>query len=322
MNLESHTQSPTITKIYKDYEDARWKGKGPRLGAASIGKKCLRASWLGFRWAWSSKFDGRLLRLFGYGHRGEDHMIAELRKAGCEVWDRDPDNPKKQISLEAFGGHFVCKPDGVIKGLAEAPKTPHALEIKGMNDKNFKKWKAKGVAISHPHYYPQCQIEMHLLNLDRCYFFVENKNTSELWAERLEYNKAEAIKLMSRAETAIFSPKPPARISEDPSSFDCKICDLFAVCQGCKIPEVTCRSCVHATPERKGGWSCRLGHDATAPCKDHLFIPDMMPKDLVVEDAGDDWVSYIDQDTGEEIRNAGNSQELHDSRRKREATIT
>ena len=40
--------------------------------------------------------------------------------------------------------------------------------------------------------------------------------------------------------------------------------------------------------------------------------------DLVVEDAGDDWVSYIDQDTGEEIRNAGNSQELHESRRKRE----
>jgi hypothetical protein len=46
-----------------------------------------------------------------------------------------------------------------------------------------------------------------------------------------------------------------------------------------------------------------------------------MPKDLTVEDAGEDWVSYKEEDTGEVIRNEGNSQELHDSRRKREVTF-
>lgn len=322
LDLEQHIQSPTIGKIYQDYEDAAWRGKGPRLGAAAMGKPCDRQLWYSFRWAWTRKIDGRLLRLFGYGHRGEDHMIAELRKAGVEVWDRDPENPKKQISRTAFGGHFVCKPDGVVKGLAEAPKTAHVLEIKGMNDANFKKFKNKGVAVSHPHYFAQCQIEMHTMQLDRCYFLVENKNNSELWAERLEYDAAAATQLMARAERVIFSQNPPAKMHEDSSRFDCKFCDFWAVCHGCKIPEVSCRTCAHVTPEREGGWSCRLGRDATAPCDKHLFIPKIMPKDLTVEDAGEDWVSYKEEDTGEVVRNEGNSQELHDSRRRREATIT
>jgi len=39
-----------------------------------------------------------------------------------------------------------------------------------------------------------------------------------------------------------------------------------------------------------------------------------MPKDLVVHDAGDDFVEYQDQDTGDIIKNKENSQAIFDGR--------
>jgi len=85
------------------------------------------------------------------------------------------------------------------------------------------------------------------------------------------------------------------------------------VCHGCKIPEVSCRTCSHVTPEQNGTWSCAKGKPAVT-CSEHLYIPQVMPKDLVVVDAGDDFVEYEDQDTGEIIRNENNSQAIFDGR--------
>jgi len=45
-----------------------------------------------------------------------------------------------------------------------------------------------------------------------------------------------------------------------------------------------------------------------------LYIPQIMPKDFVVIDAGDDFVEYEDQDTGEVIKNKNNSQAIFDGR--------
>jgi hypothetical protein len=47
-----------------------------------------------------------------------------------------------------------------------------------------------------------------------------------------------------------------------------------------------------------------------------LYIPQIMPKDFEVVDAGDDFVEYEDQDTGEVIRNKGNSREIFAGRMK------
>ena len=49
-------------------------------------------------------------------------------------------------------------------------------------------------------------------------------------------------------------------------------------------------------------------------CDEHLFIPQIMPKDFVVTDAGDTFVEYEDQDSGEIIRNENNSQAIFDGR--------
>jgi hypothetical protein len=42
----------------------------------------------------------------------------------------------------------------------------------------------------------------------------------------------------------------------------------------------------------------------------------MMPPDLEVHDAGKTWVEYVDNQTGEIIRNEDNSLELHEGRLK------
>ncbi len=94
-----------------------------------------------------------------------------------------------------------------------------------------------------------------------------------------------------------------------------KFCPYWAICHGCKIPEVSCRTCAHVTPEKDGTWSCALDKPAVT-CDDHLYIPQIMPKDFEMTDAGDDWVEYEDLDTGEILRNNGNSREIFEGRMK------
>jgi hypothetical protein len=81
--------------------------------------------------------------------------------------------------------------DGVGEGFKESKK-PHTLEFKTMNEKSFKATKSMGVKQSKPIYWAQCQLGMHLAGLDRCFFFAVNKNTDEIYGERIRLDKAEA----------------------------------------------------------------------------------------------------------------------------------
>ena len=252
-----------------------------------------------------------MLRLFETGDREEDRVVSNLRAVGVTVWERDPDTGK-QVRFTECGGHFALSLDGVGLGFAESKK-PHTLEFKTMSEKNFKAMKNLGCQKSKPVYWAQCQIGMHLAELDRCYFFCVNKNTDEIYGERIKLDKKEAKGLVDKANKIVFSDTPPDKLNEDPSFWQCKWCSYWAVCHGCKIPEVSCRTCSHVTPEQDGTWSCAKGKPVET-CSEHLFIPQIMPKDFVVTDAGDTFVEYEDQDSGEIIRNENNSQAIFDER--------
>lgn len=307
MNLEQHMMPKTIEAIYQHYKDKRKNEHRPHLGGSQIGNECDRALWYQFRHAWSPNFDGRLLRLFETGDREEDRIVANLRAVGVTVWEKDPDTGK-QVRFEACGGHFALSLDGVGEGFPESKK-PHTLEFKTMNDKNFKALKNMGLEKSKPIYWAQCQVGMLLSGLDRCYFFAVNKNTDDMYGERIKLNKREAEALIDRAERIIFAQQPPSRLTEEASDWRCKFCPYWAVCHGCKIPEVNCRTCCHVTPEQDGTWTCARGK-TPEPCEEHLYIPMMMPKDIEMTDAADDWVEYTDLDSGEIFRNNGNSHEI------------
>ena len=312
MDITGSTTPETIKRIFDHYQAKRKGEHRPHLGGSQIGRECDRALWYQFRWAWTPHFEGRMLRLFETGDREEDRVVRNLRDVGVTVWDRDPDTGR-QVRFEACGGHFALSLDGVGEGFAESKK-PHTLEFKTMNTKSFRKVSEDGLQKANAIYWAQCQIGMHLSKLERCYFFAVCKETDAIYGERIRYDPAEGIKLEAKANRIVFAPLPPSRITEDPSDWRCKFCPYFAVCQGNKIPEVHCRTCAHVTPERDGSWSCSQGNKVGEVCQSHLFIPQMMPKDLEVKDAGVDWVDYLDQLTGKTERNKNNSKAMFDGR--------
>lgn len=288
MNLASFAEPPSVDAIYKWWE---WKGEkeAPRtyLGASLIGHDCDRYLWYVFRQCVREKFEGRMLRLFERGKREESMFIRELRGIGCEVVDEDDfGNQTKVITL---GGHFRGHLDAMILGLPEAPKSWHVGEFKTHNDSSFNKLKKDGVKASKPQHYAQMLVYMGLTKVDRAYYLAVNKNTDELYSERVHFDPAEFKKIMTRAKRIITSDAPCERVATRSDDWRCKMCAANKICWGngedavCPLPRVNCRSCCHATPvvddSDKGAWTCDLRLPMQEGCKRHLLLPGLMPSD-------------------------------------------
>jgi hypothetical protein len=297
--------SPIVNAIYQRYEDNRRSAHRPHLGGSQIGNTCARALWYQFRWTYTEKHEGRILRLFETGEREEERVIQNLRAAGCTVWDRDPATGQ-QFRYTAVGGHFALSLDGVVEGLPESSKV-HTLEVKTMSDKYFKTLCNLGLEKAKPVYWAQCQIGMHLSGLDRCLFISVNKNTDEIYAERLKVDHAFAEELIEKAKAIIFAEQPPHGISNDPAWFECKFCPYHSICHGDDAAELNCRTCAFSTAEAEG-WSCARHKkaldeiDQRTGCGDHIYNPELVK--LPVHDSGEDWIDYINED-GEIVRNKG-----------------
>lgn len=304
--------SLTVAAIYKSYERKNAGRPSRRLGASSIGQACARRTFYDFRWGGlgGTGFDGRLLRLFETGNMAESRFVENLRAIGCEVHDLDPAT-KEQFTFTAVGGHFVDKMDGAVLGLPEAPKTWHAAEFKTHGDKSFKELTNKGVREAKPEHYAQLMCAMHLSGMDRGLYLAVNKNTDELYSERLHYAKAEGEALIAYAQSIITSADAPPRGFSDPDKFPCTFCPHRQICwpsipPHAAIPtKVSCRNCVHATAvvseSNAGQWKCER-HAKTlseteqiAACPDHLFLPSFLPF-ATVEDANTDSVRYRTKD--------------------------
>jgi len=171
------------------------------------------------------------------------------------------------------------------------------------------------VAEAKPQHQAQMRIYMHLTGLTRAMYVAVCKDTDDLHVERVRADADAAERLLAKASRVIHAARPPSRISEDPAWFECRFCDHHDLCHGDAAAVVTCRSCLHATavgalPEEVAngsssgsattnsqyGWHCAR-HDTAigeqqqrAACARHLFIPDLVPGEVV--DAGDDHVVY------------------------------
>ncbi|MCC6530955.1 MAG: PD-(D/E)XK nuclease family protein [Burkholderiales bacterium] len=272
----------TVARIYAWYEANQDDGLRPHLGASILGRACERALWYTFRWCTRRAFDGRMLRLFGTGQREEARFVEELRAIGAEVHALDPATGE-QFSFQAFGGHLAGSMDGCGRHLPEADRDWHVLEFKTHNAKSFAELVAKGVREAKPEHYAQMQMYMGWTSMKRALYLARDKNTDELYAERVPFVEQTFEHLTQKASRIIFSPAPLERISERPDWWQCKFCDHYAVCHGKRVPTVSCRTCVHATPMAEGGWRCeRHGKQLSideqkAACEEHLVIPPLVP---------------------------------------------
>lgn len=289
---------PTVDKIYKYYVDQNIEWRRPHLGASLVGEDCQRKLWFSFRWCSSPNFIGRMQRLFATGKIEEDRIIKDMRNVGICVYDRDP-HSGKQISYSEEGcPHYSGSVDGMAKGIIESPKKWHVLEIKSASDKYFNAIKKNGVQKTKPLYYAQCQAYMRWSKLERTFFVVVNKNTDEIWPERIYYDKNFAENLALKAKRVVYSDVPLEKLGDGESSFCCKFCDHADICWSGRLPLVSCRTCSFVTPESNGTWTCGrngevLGESKQkAGCEGHIFIPQLVPLEVIDSDPEAGTITY------------------------------
>ena len=140
------------------------------------------------------------------------------------------------------------------------------------------------------------QIYMHLTGLTRAMYVAVCKDTDDLHIERVRADGDAAERLLAKAGRVIHAARPPARISEDP--------DLV------RVPVLRPPRPLPWRRRRRGhlpllpafdagrgrlalrplGPGARRPGSSAPACARHLFIPDLVPGEVV--DAGDDHVVY------------------------------
>lgn len=288
---------PLVAAIYEQYEK-RGKAEQSRtyLGASIIGRECSRYLWYTFRWCFKEEFEGRIIRLFQTGHMAEPRFVADLRSVGATVYDVDPATGK-QFGFEEHGGHMRGHMDGCVQNVPGGGKQWHVVEFKTHGSKSFASLKKDGVKKSKPEHWVQMNWYMGKTQMPRALYLAVNKDNDELYSERLEFDPTEFAKTNAKAASIIFAGSPPPKISEDPKYYLCNMCSAKAVCHGNRSSRLSCRTCVHATPERDGTWSCaKHGPDVPpkyqrAGCGDHLPLPFLITF-AQATDAGDGWIEF------------------------------
>tara|TARA_R110000803_G_scaffold28011_10_gene65140 strand:+ start:7982 stop:9115 length:1134 start_codon:yes stop_codon:yes gene_type:complete len=279
-------QDPTLDKLYETLEaEAASETVRSYIGASTLGHSCERNTWYTHRAASGQEaFKARTLLLFNDGHRSEAAMADYLRKIpGIDLWTHDDDG--YQFGFSKFNRHVAGHIDGVIKGLVQAPTTPHIWEHKSSGkigelrkailDVGEKAALQKWSTV----YYAQAQLYMHGLQMTRHYLTCSSPGVREVVSCRTEYNERDAIALLAKAERVIRCEEAPPRLSEDPSYYLCKFCNHAKVCHEITPPRVNCYTCAHATARLDGPdrWWCEHHNKpAKDPCASHRFNPHMM----------------------------------------------
>lgn len=300
---------PTLAACDAALEAAQETWQRTYLGMSEIGRPCERALWYNFRWARPVRFDALTLKRFADGHAGEAVIVGRLKATpGLEVHDLDTSG--EQFGFLDHANHFGGHMDGVILGLVQAPKTWHVIEVKISEKWNeLDKVRAK-VGEKHalrewnPVYYAQGVLYMHYAQLTRHYLVCGSPGARRWTAVRTDADPAHAAWLTAKAERIIFADTPPQRIG-GPDHFNCRMCDHAGVCHEGKPARRSCRTCLHVTPSRGGGWRCEhpdFPHelsldDQKAGCPAHRFNPGLVPGEQI--DAGPHGVTYRMADTTE-----------------------
>jgi hypothetical protein len=255
-------KDPTLEAMATEMELAMNEPARGHLGASMIGDACMRKLWYSFRWTATPAFEAATLARFDDGHRSEAIMADRLRLVReIELHTEDADG--KQFGFKDCGGHFAGSADGMIRGLLQAPKTPHIWEHKCCNEKKvaqlekLKLEHGEKQALMHwdAIYYAQAQVYMHYFGMTRHYLTCATPGTRDVTSVRTEYDASYALSLVAKAEQIIASEVPPTRLTERKDDFRCKWCTFKEQCHYDAICAENCRTCRHSRPV-DSGWHC------------------------------------------------------------------
>ena len=212
----------SIAAIDCDYEARR--SERDRLGLSEIGDPCARVLWYKHNKYQKKEVKGRVLRLFQLGNLIEEQMSTDLKSAGFLIHSQQRRVVFTQGELELNGSI-----DGIVERLLESDQS-HLWECKSMASKGFAKLKAHGYEAYDQKYKTQIHVYAMGLKLKRIFVTVYNKDTSELYQERIHTNKAFATEMLQRAFDVVGSKTPPPKINERAEFYSCSWCDFKEYC--------------------------------------------------------------------------------------------
>ena len=294
---------PTVDAIWAAREaEARPEYRAFGISASLLGRECDRQLWYELRWASPMEiFNGRKLRIFERGNIEEDRVIADLRRAGLDVLDVDPDTGL-QWRFSLAEDWLRGKADGRATGFREAPKADHVIEIKSLKAADFRAIVKHGLLKAKPEHWHQLHAGMAGLGINRGAYIGVNKDTEEIWIERVHFDQEEASRQEARVLRIVADEAGPGRISDKPDSFACRFCNHRALCHGETLhAEQSCRTCVHFTFTRDGAGQCaRFGWaltpaeqtDGGGSCPAHLFLPGLVNGEQIDADPDRETITY------------------------------
>jgi hypothetical protein len=212
--------------------------------------------------------------------KDEDSVLANL---SFEIENHRPDYLFHIAKAKAQGIEFPqyrisdCKGHfgGSLDGIATLPERygieePVLLEFKtNGTGAGFNKLTDDGMPIAKPEHFAQTSTYGKKYGFRFCLYLNINKNDDSIHVEMVKLNQSLGEQMLIKAEQIIFSQKPPARLSDNPTFHKCGYCSMKDVCHKGAVSEVNCRSCVYALPVENAEWYCEV-HRGNIP-KDFIL---------------------------------------------------
>lgn len=196
--------------------------KPPQVDRMSSAGRCYRERWAnlqGIPIDYGKGFGAKVLQIFRLGHAVEDVVVDLLVEAGFSVYDQ-----QREVGEGQWIGHI----DGIIEWSPsgrEWDRVTSMLEIKSANANQFALCQKQGYEKWKPAYAAQLHAYMgYIPEVDEALAVVYNKNTSEIYAERILFDLDEFERLKTNSQIATDSVSMPPRPPEA-KSHGCKLCN-------------------------------------------------------------------------------------------------
>jgi hypothetical protein len=202
---------------------------------AQLGKTCERDLYYQFTNAPRAQFTDLTLAKFEMGHVIEAHLNEILEAAGYDIQPLDPATGK-QWQVSDFDGKLLGYLDGKVQvgGKAWDPKE-HVYDIKSCNKRRFEELLKVGYQAWSETYYAQAILYMGYTGINRFLAVVYNKDSSEIYTERLRFDsgffetlKLKAARVIGAGELGAVPDRPEKGTSKGCKL--CKWCDFNAYC--------------------------------------------------------------------------------------------
>lgn len=228
---------PTIRAMHEAMEAKAEQRRGSSVSASMLGNPCERQIWYQMMGYPSPPIQASGLYAIEDGYLCEELIAKRLRMVpGVELETKDAEG--NQFGFVRMLGKFKGYIDGFIRGLIQAPATPHIWENKACNETKYKKLNQLIEAFGEKNalkewdfvYYVQAQIYMGEFGLDRHYMTVCTPGGRAVVGLRTEFDPVFYRAQITKAERIIGAKEPPDRITAMKSHHVCKWCKFAEEC--------------------------------------------------------------------------------------------